>query len=204
MWGPYQLWGCDALGDMQHWEQAAASNCYDCATNSLVCGRNSPELLVHAFISSFPKISWQQYLLPVQSFLMTQNLKKARMVVWTEDGLDPDHPASAFFKTFSKYVHVKRLPPWPKFVDGTPLKGHPFWGNGQTVKTLIHTPTGYANVVRLLLLARYGGLWVDMDTLFLRVSLAGLGWGGGLAWANVCSTCRRRAASAKIYMHTFE
>lgn len=79
------------------------------------------------------------------------------------------HPANKFFKAFARYVHVRQLPPWTELVEGSPLQGDPFWSNHTAVKKNIFTVAGYADILRLVLLHKYGGMWVDMDVMLLRV-----------------------------------
>ena len=165
-WGPHRL--CD-LSALPRWTEAAAANCLDCVSRAPVCGRNGPRLQIHTYFNKFAD-DWRANLYPMQSFLMTQNLMKARFTVWFDDlKLLDGHPAGEFFSTYAEYVAAKQLLPWEDLVAGTPLRGDPFWGNYTYVRQNIYTMTGYSNVVRLLLVYKYGGMWVDTDVIFLQV-----------------------------------
>ena len=104
----------------------------------------------------------------MQSYLTTQSLTTSTFTFWLLDR-DPD-PADAFQKMFggagNGAVQFKRAR-MEDMARGTAMEGKDQFLNldWSTVKK---GPRWRANIFRILILHRFGGIWVDTDTLMLR------------------------------------
>uniref|UniRef100_A0A383VQR7 Uncharacterized protein n=1 Tax=Tetradesmus obliquus TaxID=3088 RepID=A0A383VQR7_TETOB len=165
MWGPWKL--CD-LDEPGMWLQRALSNCYSCLDpNRNVC-RQPRQLSYHQYLVGLHPLSWQANLLSIQAFLMTQDLRRARLVLWTEDpsALYTNETAS-FFDAFSQHITIKRFD-YNKEVVGTPWEGDAFFGNGSVVRSFMPMPGAWSDIVRIMLLHKYGHFWMDNDVVLYR------------------------------------
>ena len=93
----------------------------------------------------------------IKSYLATQNLDKTELIVWSDYDIS-DNPLIQPFKnlaTFNIYDAEEEA-------IGTPLEGND--------KLFMKDPKYYlqSDLARILLLYKYGGVWVDMDIIFLR------------------------------------
>jgi hypothetical protein len=98
-------------------------------------------------------------LLVLESFLATQNLKKTKLVVWSDYdirshlGIQPYKDLDCLeFKLYDPYEEAK----------GTPV---------EAASQLAAHDTKYylkSDLLRILAGYKYGGVWVDMDIVFLR------------------------------------
>ncbi|KAG2491638.1 hypothetical protein HYH03_010009 [Edaphochlamys debaryana] len=165
-WGPHHICNVSQLGA---WVEAASRNCRDCAKGRPVCGKDAPQLQIHTYFDAW-SFRWRRDLALFKSFLLTQDLSRSVLRAWVDDpGRTLDrHPGGQWLRSFEPHVQARGLPVWAELLAGTPLAGHAFWGNQSLVRERVHSLAGYADVVRLLLLHRYGGLWVDTDVVLLR------------------------------------
>ena len=94
----------------------------------------------------------------VRSFFATQNLEKTKLILWSQYSIE-DHPE---LKPFKDHIDFRV---WDALEEakGTPLEG-------ETGKLLAKDAEHYADsdLLRLLALHKYGGVWVDMDIVILR------------------------------------
>ncbi len=150
------------------WIRLAAMRCQDCISSENIC-RQVPKLIIHMYLSRLDEHNWAANLLSIKAFLLTQNLIKAQLWVWS-DTVDNVVTAdtSSFFEAFSDYVVVKRLV-WEEQIRNTPLSEHDYFSNLTRVQSDFDDyPAGYADLVRHVLLYQHGGLWIDTDVLLLR------------------------------------
>ena len=105
----------------------------------------------------------------VKAYLLTQNLFKTQLWLWTDDPSKIINPSTQeFFDTFSDVVTVKKFV-WDDEVEQTPLADHPYFGNHFQVRSDFEDfLAGYGDLVRHMLLYNHGGLWVDTDVVLLR------------------------------------
>lgn len=93
----------------------------------------------------------------IKSFLATQNLEKTQLVVWSDYDID-DNP---LIQPYKKYLDL-RLWDAKKEAEGTPLEG----------KEHLDAVDGkywlQSDLLRILVLYKYGGIWVDTDVIFLK------------------------------------
>jgi hypothetical protein len=96
----------------------------------------------------------------VKSFLATQALDKCELWLWLDrDAGYDDHDENPYLRPLRPFLAVKRFDPVVEARD-TPLEGMPAFHRT--------TPTERSNLVRHLVLYKYGGVYADMDTMFLR------------------------------------
>ncbi|KAJ7725323.1 glycosyltransferase family 32 protein [Mycena metata] len=103
-----------------------------------------------------PRQEWM-----LKSFFATQNLATSRLVLWSNGDLGPNDILNRYKSTFSNSFTL-RVVDIPTLARGTDLEGSPLlvqkdkkaWVDG--------------DLVRLLLLWNFGGVWVDMDSLLTR------------------------------------
>ena len=98
-------------------------------------------------------------LLVLESFLATQNLKKTKLVIWSDYDIS-SHPGIQPYKDLD-CLQFKLYDPYEE-AKGTPVEG---------VSQLAAHDTKYylrSDLLRVLAGYKYGGVWVDMDIVFLR------------------------------------
>jgi hypothetical protein len=100
----------------------------------------------------------------VDSWLTTQDLARSRFTFWLIE-TDPD-PTDPFQNKYKDLIEFKRAE-MSGMAVGTALEGRSDFLelDWTTVKK---GPRWRANLFRILILHKYGGLWVDTDSLFLR------------------------------------
>ncbi|KAL0046400.1 hypothetical protein WJX82_011453 [Trebouxia sp. C0006] len=164
-WGKYQL--CD-MSDADKWIKRAAARCHDCVTSHDLCA-HPPMLTIHMYLAYLDKHNPKGNLLTVKAYLLTQNLFKTQLWLWTDDPSKIINPSTQeFFDTFSDVVTVKKFV-WDDEVEQTPLADHPYFGNHFQVRSDFEDfLAGYGDLVRHMLLYNHGGLWVDTDVVLLR------------------------------------
>ena len=126
-------------------------------------------LTIHMYLAYLDKHNPKGNLLAVKAYLLTQNLFKTQLWLWTDDPSKIINPSTQeFFDTFSDVVTVKKFV-WDDEVEQTPLAGHPYFGNHFQVRSDFEDfLAGYGDLVRHMLLYNYGGLWIDTDVVLLR------------------------------------
>ena len=96
-------------------------------------------------------------LMVVKSYLATQNLEKTKLIIWS----DYDITDNPLIQPYKDYVTLKIYNPEER-ASGTFIEGSP--------KLKMKDPKYYlqSDLARILLLYKYGGVWADMDIIFLR------------------------------------
>jgi hypothetical protein len=97
----------------------------------------------------------------IKSFLATQDLKKSELWLWldAENGY-AGYMDNPFLRPFLSFLQVKRFDPEVE-ARGTPLEQRPDLYRGAN-------PTQRSNFFRFTVLYKYGGIYTDMDVMFLR------------------------------------
>ena len=105
----------------------------------------------------YSEIKTPKELMVIKSYLATQNLDKTEMIVWS----DYDITDNKLIEPYKNYITFKVYDPELE-AEGTPLEGN--------VKLKMRDPKYYlqSDLARILLLYKYGGIWVDMDVILLR------------------------------------
>jgi len=96
----------------------------------------------------------------IKSFLATQNLDRTKLIVWS----DYDIQDNEFIRTYKDLVDF-RVYDAKRESKGTPLENHPLWILGDISDTKHYMKSG---ILRFLVTYKYGGIWADMDMVFLR------------------------------------
>lgn len=156
------------MSDADKWIRRAAARCHDCVSSHDLCA-HPPMLTIHMYLAYLDKDNPKGNLLAVKAYLLTQNLFKTRLWLWTDDPSKIINPSTQeFFDTFSDVVSVKKFV-WDDEVEQTPLAGHPYFGNHFLVRSDFEDfLAGYGDLVRHMLLYNHGGLWIDTDVVLLR------------------------------------
>jgi hypothetical protein len=100
----------------------------------------------------------RKQLLPIKSFLCTQNLNKSKLNVWSNIDLSNNE----YIKPYLPYINIKIWNPIEES-KGTPLENKL---NLLTANDSLNWAAG--DLFRILVLYNYGGLYVDFDVVFLR------------------------------------
>jgi hypothetical protein len=158
----------DCAGPKWHtWWQRAGGLCVSCYNKTNVC-KNPPVVTFHTYLEALHPREWRANLMFIKAFLLTQDLRRTRLVIWTPnaDDLLYDPRTAEFFRAFDRVVEVHSLW-WYELVFKTPVETHTFFGND----TLLERATGkpaFMDMLRLLALYKYGGVWLDADVIMLK------------------------------------
>ncbi|KAF5345904.1 hypothetical protein D9758_011460 [Tetrapyrgos nigripes] len=102
----------------------------------------------------------QEYML--KSFFATQDLRQTRLVLWSNGDLaEGNRILQTYLKTYPNAFAVRKLS-IPELAKGTILEGHSLLTSKDKKAWLD------GDLIRLLLLWNYGGVWIDMDSLLTR------------------------------------
>ncbi len=96
----------------------------------------------------------------IKSFLATQNLEKTKLILWS----DYDIQDNKLIQPYKDLVEL-RVYNAEKEAKGTPLENHPVWILSDISDTKHYMKSG---ILRFLVTYKYGGIWADMDMIFLR------------------------------------
>ena len=105
----------------------------------------------------YSEIKTDKELMVVKSYLATQNLDKTELVLWSDYNIEDNE----LIKPYKKYITMKVYDP-EKEAIGTPLEGN------HKLKLRDEKYYLQSDLARILLLFKYGGVWVDMDVIILR------------------------------------
>jgi hypothetical protein len=97
----------------------------------------------------------------VKSFLATQDLNNSELWLWldVESGY-ADYKENTYLRTFLSFLYVRCFDPEVESRN-TPLGQRPELYSGVS-------PTARSDFFRFVVLYKYGGIYIDMDTIFLR------------------------------------
>ena len=93
----------------------------------------------------------------IKSFLATQNLEKTKLIVWSDYDIN-DNP---LIQPYREYLDLRVWRPGVE-AHGTPL---------QNMKHVLARDSKHwlqSDLLRILVLYKYGGVWADMDVVFIR------------------------------------
>ena len=105
----------------------------------------------------YSEIKTPKELMAIKSYLATQNLDQTSMIVWSDYDIS-DNPYIQPYKNLVEF----RVYNASEEAIGTPLEGD--------LKLKMKDPKYYlqSDLARILLLYKYGGVWIDMDVILLR------------------------------------
>jgi hypothetical protein len=155
-------------------------NCMRLA-KSIPSSRFCEPVIFHMFWGKLPVA--EQAALAIVSFLATQDLEFSVLWIWSPIGVDASSDPLFSPFTASKHVFFKTFDAY-KEAQGTALEG----SHLLEAATSSNDPRFYlfGDLVRLLVLARYGGVYVDMDVLLLRNLGPILGHEFAEQWGSSC------------------
>lgn len=86
------------------------------------------------------------------------------MIVWVPDisKVVVPNKTEELFKEFSDYVTVRQFD-YDDVIQGTIFKPDVFFGNGTLVKSHMPHAGSYSDIVRILILNKYGGGWFGVS-----------------------------------------
>lgn len=93
----------------------------------------------------------------IKSFLATQNLEKTHLIIWS----DYDINNNPLIQPYKQYLDL-RVYNAKEEAKNTPLE------NSDKLEASDSKHYLQSDLLRLLILYKYGGIWVDMDIVFLR------------------------------------
>ena len=141
-------------------------DCYDFAATIQPLQR-TPDTPDVAYFHTY----WRADLVPfgerqewmIKSFFATQDPRRSRLVLWSNGDLAA-HPAVHKYLRAYPEAFVVREVDYDTLVQGTELEGRQgVWAHAKDRRAWVD-----GDLVRLLVLWAYGGVWVDMDTLLTR------------------------------------
>lgn len=106
----------------------------------------------------YTEIKTRKELMVVKSFLATQNLEHCEMIVWSDYSIE-DNP---LIKPYKDLITLKVWDPIEE-AKGTILEGREDILLAKDKKYYLQS-----DLLRLMVLHKYGGVWADMDIIFLR------------------------------------
>ncbi|KAF9020979.1 glycosyltransferase family 32 protein, partial [Hymenopellis radicata] len=101
----------------------------------------------------------QEYML--KSFFATQNVKTSRLILWSNGELGHNAILQSYVRRYPESFALK-IVDIPSLAVGTELENSPLLSR-KDKKAWVD-----GDLIRLLLLWNYGGVWVDMDSLLTR------------------------------------
>jgi hypothetical protein len=103
-----------------------------------------------------PRQEWM-----LKSFFATQSLERSQLILWSNGDLG-QNPILQKYLTRYPQAFALRIVDIPKLAVGTELEGSSML-ESKDKKAWVD-----GDLIRLLLLWNYGGVWIDMDSLFTR------------------------------------
>ncbi len=106
----------------------------------------------------YTEVKSPKELMVIKSFLATQDLNRCQLVVWSDISIE----TNPLIQSYRDYITLKVWDPIEE-AKGTPLEGYHDILSARDYLYWIQS-----DLLRLLALYKYGGIWVDMDIIFLR------------------------------------
>jgi hypothetical protein len=105
----------------------------------------------------------------VEAFLATQRLSDGhKLIYWYEDGGPPEDVRQRFGEgAYAQYVEFREFNR-EKEAAGYCVESMPEWNDLAYQQELEMQQSTLSDIIRYVLLARYGGVWLDADTIPLR------------------------------------
>ena len=110
------------------------------------------------YYHTYTEVKSEKELMVIKSYLATQNLEHTRLIVWS----DYDISNNQLIKPFLDYIDFRVYKPFEEAKD-TLLEGQKDY---LTIDDERHWMS--SGVLRFLVTHKYGGIWSDMDVVFLR------------------------------------
>lgn len=122
-------------------------------------------ILFHMYLTG---IRWTEegYYLSMKAYLITQDLRRTQLIIWTDNSTMKLLANNQFFKKCHPYIQVQVFD-YEYEIRNTPLEKHSFFHSGGSLLRVLGAST-FSDIVRNLLLHNYGHVWLDNDALPLR------------------------------------
>ncbi|RIA81978.1 hypothetical protein C1645_789226, partial [Glomus cerebriforme] len=130
--------------------------------SSTECSPDQPPMLFHVFWKG--DIS-DKIAMMIKSFLFTQPLKCSKLYVWLDDttmSLEENPHSSPFLLFSPKFIEFK------KWNTEEQLNYDPIYKGWEYIYGTKRRSVSFSDMVRFVVLQRYGGIYVDADVLLLR------------------------------------
>jgi len=106
----------------------------------------------------YTEVKTEKELECIKSFLATQNLEKTKLIVWSDYSIE-DNP---LIQPYKKYLDL-RVWDSKREAENTPLQDE-----HEKLEAADYKHYLQSDLLRLLVLYKYGGIFVDMDIVFIR------------------------------------
>lgn len=106
----------------------------------------------------YSEIKTEKELLCIESYLATQNLEKTKLILWSDYDISDNNLIQPYKHLIDMRVYDVR-----KESEGTVLKNNEKWFNAHDSKHYMRS-----GILRFLVTHKYGGVWADMDMIFIR------------------------------------
>ncbi|KAI8365335.1 uncharacterized protein BYT42DRAFT_589583 [Radiomyces spectabilis] len=137
-------------------------DCYDyAATLQPVPTTSHQKTIFHAYWRADLAPVGPKQLATLRSFFATQNPNTTMIYLWSNGDLSPSPVIKEIQSHVGDRLQTKLYDP-KELSKGTPMEGSPHLD--------LNDASGYldGDLLRLLVVYRYGGMWFDMDSLFVR------------------------------------
>ncbi|KAI3659035.1 hypothetical protein MP638_006899 [Amoeboaphelidium occidentale] len=165
---------------------------------------DQPELVYHHYLRDVQWDKDEMHLITFKTFLITHNLLRSKMILWLDRNdylklLLGTSASSYFFKENHPYIELRPFLYAQEIYD-TPLASSEYFSDP---KSFTRMPEHvHREVVKLLILHNYGGIWIDRNMIFYR-DLWDITMGVGYQFAvtkdiNMVMTYRKSPASMQL------
>jgi hypothetical protein len=105
----------------------------------------------------------------IEAFLATQRLGDGhRLIYWYEDGGPTEDVRTRFTEgKYGKYIEFREFNATEE-AEGYCVENMPEWNNIDYIQANGMELASLSDIIRVFLLAKYGGIWLDADTIPLR------------------------------------
>ena len=150
---------------------------------------NYPDKKVNFHI--YTEIKSKKELMVIESFLATQNLDKYNLIVWSDYNIE-DNP---LIQPYKKYLDMRVWNPVLE-ADDTILEGR-----YDILLAKDHKHYLQSDLLRIIVLHKYGGVWADMDIIFLRDFVPLLGQEYMYMWGSETDFARMGACATVLSLN---
>lgn len=123
------------------------------------------ELLFHMYSTHLG--NWVQ--LMVKAWALTQDLRRSKLIIWLPSAEVDKHTGNSMLTSLDPHVSLKAFD-YQKEIAGTPLELSAHFNNQTKILEGMDDMrlTSFSDIIRLVLLHNYGGVWLDSDAVPLR------------------------------------
>lgn len=140
----------------------------------------------------YTEVRTDKELVAIESFLATQNLNKCKLIVWSDYDISDNPRIQAY-----KHLLDLRVYDPVKEAVGTPLENYANLLQAKDSKYYLQS-----DLLRILVLYKYGGVWFDMDVILLRDFLPILDQEYMYMWGSETDFVREGACATVLALKT--